>query len=218
MTEATQIPEKETEEEAAAVDEAVTVDNTMHPAYGLAKVSYIKNSQPQSMFLSDTRPTTYVELSISQAQLSSIMNREYARTTEEIVKVRMTPAQWAQLAFETSNGHGTPVTIERRGGTKVEPLPCVSRLNESHDHIATEIQELLTEVRENFDKLNDLEEAKAGIKLRRAARHDLDITLQNLPANAKYLITSLQETADKIVEEARIEAKLLTSMENPDNY
>ncbi|CAN5951016.1 unnamed protein product [Sphagnum jensenii] len=91
-----------------------------HPSYGVIGVSRISGQQP--LFDSDVVHGHFIEITIQEATKHRTgFTHEHVHGNKQLIKVRMSFAQYAQMITTQNLGDGTPCTIHYVKGDEKEP-------------------------------------------------------------------------------------------------
>ena len=181
-----------------------------HPAFGTAVVTRSSGSG-RPLFQSDLLHRESMTLSIHRAVRKRDLNHDWVHTTDEIVRVTMSLAQWGALVSSVGIGSGTPVTIERTETEgQVPHLPYQPRIERNITEVRGSVSKLLKNLRDSFSKINDAFESKKGIKAMRAALREHETTLTNAESNASFAVKSMQGAAENLLSQARADVEVLT--------
>ena len=90
-----------------------------HPSYGLIRFSRIQGHQ--HFFGSDSRPDSYIELTVSECEHNQDLVQSWYFPRKELVSLRLTNNQFAELITSLNMGSGVPCTLEFiKGEGKIE--------------------------------------------------------------------------------------------------
>jgi hypothetical protein len=173
-------------------------DGETHPAWGVisaARVSVGGTGGGSVLFDSELRHGHTVVVRIHTASRRRNLNRDWIHAEREIIEVEMAEAQWAQFV-SSMNAGDTPVTIRRReDDVMVDAMPYSPRLRESMDEVSRAAKETYARV----------EAAFAAYKEKKTAKNlrDLEMAIQHVESNVKYVAQSLTEHTENVVSKAR---------------
>lgn len=182
-----------------------------HPAFG--KVTVVRGSgSPRTLFQSDIQHSHTVSLTVETATRRRDTHQDWVHGREQIVEIEMSESQWAALVASVGNGSGTNVTLRSVPGDRSVPaLPYQPRTEVSRQNVTGAVDRLLADVKEKFAHLEELEEAKAGVRERRAARAALRNALANATPNARYAVETLEEATENVVTQARADIEAMVA-------
>lgn len=187
-----------------------------HPSYGAVSVTRVQGNN-QTLFNSEVRHQHTIMLTVSTASRKRDLHSDYIHAEEELVSIVMSPAQWGELVSSIGSS-SVPVTLRRAdvngdGMPEILPRPPFDpRVERNIDELKTKLDTVFDTIKERMQELNDLEDAKAGIKERRKARQSLAAAIANAASNVAFAQTMLDEQAEKTVAsiKSEIEASVLS--------
>lgn len=186
-----------------------------HPAFGVAVVTRGHGGE-MSLFQSDLRHNEFITLSIRTADRTRDLNRDWVHPREELVEVRMSMAQWGALVSSVGIGSGVPVTITSTTEDRMVPgIPFAPRIAASLGEVRGSVGKMLAKARASLEVLTEAIEQKKGVVATRNALRSHTIALSQAEGNAEFAVTSLQEAAEDVVSQARvdIEAHILAAQQ-----
>lgn len=182
-----------------------------HPAYGSVVFHRVTGGVGR-LYGSHLRDhTTSVRLSISRAQVKHDLSQDwhFASPADEIVEVELSYAQFAQLLTNMNVGNGTPCTIRHLNGKRIEPLPDDEKIE--HEKIVDEFKEkinrLVDALKAGQLRVRELLSKKSALTKveKEEIDHVLSVVVMEVGANAPFVVDQFQESAQKIVTEAKAE-------------
>lgn len=182
---------------------------TKHPSFGTVSIVRTSSHPPQSLFDSKTQHSHYVSLRISDAirVRNSDTHSTMVMPKETIISVDMSESQFAHMIASINMGAGTPCTISRRDGELIEDCPADTTSKEYG-------KEAITSCNNAIDRMDEAQEfidglAKKKSPMNKAERKQLseifDSVRQQIKQNIPFVLESLQETMDVVVEGAKTE-------------
>lgn len=180
-----------------------------HPAYGLLSFHRV-TGDPGPLFGSHLdHHHGYIEMHLAKGELIRDGNedRYYGNTRGDVVSVKMSAAQFAELVTTLNMGLGTPVTITSVKGEVVEKIPADKKTEQQN------IRESFEE--EMYAKTKDLRAAEARIdeilnkkgtltkKDKEAIRSLYKNLLRHFEANAGFAVRMFSESVEKVIVEAK---------------
>lgn len=176
-----------------------------HPSFGVIGVSRV--SGQASLFDSDVKHGHYIQITIREAKkIRSGFTHEHVHAQKELVQVRMSFAQFAQMITTQNVGDSTPCTISRVIGDEKEPWakqwggrpeppdpkPFIDKFKQVGKDRAQKIIEDIDKATEGLKKLLDGTDkpTKANLK---AASDAMASARQDVKSNLPYLIECLEE-------------------------
>lgn len=85
-------------------------ETKIHPSYGLIRFSRVQGSS--SFFGSDSNPDSYIHLVIKEAEEKKDLVRSWFYGRKQVLSLRLTSNQFAELITSLNMGDGVPCTIE----------------------------------------------------------------------------------------------------------
>ena len=139
----------------------VTVDNdgfSHHPSFGTIAVSRVTGSYPRKFFGSDVEPCNYIEIVIRDAEQQRSLNNDWVIGRNQIISLRLTPLQYAEMLTNLNCGTGVPCTIEFiRGEGTIPEAEIKSKIDILHDESDARFDttlDILDEVSEQLKELS----------------------------------------------------------------
>jgi hypothetical protein len=177
-----------------------------HPAYGMISISR-QNSRSMSLFGSKVQHSNYLTIEISTAEEIYDAYSTYTVPVDSLIKVRLSPAQFADLLI-SANTRGVPCTIERRGGRLQEEIPKPEPV---HVEIERDTREELDDLRRKAKELYEMMKVSNPLKVIRAKVTELANEINNgLNSNLDYLfethVKKLEKVGADIMREAEARA------------
>lgn len=180
-----------------------------HPAFGVAVLTRGSNAPGAVLFQSDVTHQHSLTLSIRRATRARDLKHDWVHPREELIEIEMSEAQWGALVSSVGMGSGVPVTIRTTESERLVPgLPYQPRLAASVREAREAVAEITTEIDAALAELEHAIESKTGVKEVRDRLRTLRARVDNAPANAVFAIKSLNETAEKVVAQAKSDIEI----------
>lgn len=173
-----------------------------HPAFAVAVVTR-STGTPRPLFQSDLQHRETVTLSFQRARRERQLSRDWIYPGKEIIEVEMSQSQWAQLVASAGIGSGTPVTLRSVDMEMTPGIPFEPRTKQSVDELKSSVETLLSNLKEAVEELNRVENAKAPIKERRAAREKVTRLVNQAAGNTAFVAEMLNEHVENVVTQAK---------------
>lgn len=179
-----------------------------HESYGLIGFSRVSSTNGRNFFGSSVKSSHYIELTIRRASRTRNLNQYWYSPHEEIVELRLSPNQFAELLTTMNIGSGVPCTIQYVGRTQMEECPAIDQREKferefTHDvkNAVANAKQLAADVEELFRKptINKGDRAPVLEKLR--------MLMQSIESNMPFVQTQFNEAMDKTVAEAKGEVE-----------
>jgi hypothetical protein len=185
-----------------------------HPAFAVASVTR-SSGTPRSLFQSDLRHNETIRLTVSTAERTRDLNRDWVHPRQALIEVEMSLSQWGALVSSIGLGSGVPVTLRytHEDGT-VADLPYEPRIAESVTETKSAVSKMLERARVTLEALEAAVESKS-LKAMRAALSAHKVSLEHAESNSAFAVNSLKEAAETVTHQARadIEAQILTAQQ-----
>jgi len=94
-----------------------------HPSYGQIRISRVTSSRRTPLYGTSNECRETIELSIYTSDHHRELSRDWHFANQEIIRVEMSPSQFAEMITSLNIGSGTPVTIKKLQGQQVEEPP-----------------------------------------------------------------------------------------------
>lgn len=175
----------------------VTIDK--HPAYAQISAGRVSaGGGGPVLYGSDFQHQHFVEITLHHSELRRDLSRDWPHTTERIVTVALSEAQWATFVSSVSVGSGVQCTLvwgDEDGSIPPIDLPTDRR------------QQFSDEMTDRFDiALDALKKLKADPRSAKWQRDLADTALRNIGPNVDYVADSFDKHMETTVERAKIEA------------
>ena len=179
------------------------------PSYGMISLARVNGGKEDEFFGSDVRVHNYIELTIHKGSVQRGYGKDWFSGIDgEIIKVKLTPVQYAEMLTNMNCGYGVPCTIEFREGVGLIPFkPMPSKLDVIVEEQIEKEEEKITaleEVRETLCKLH-----RSG-KLPKSVAKELLDKLDNIiwtfsKKGKMYCHENVKGEIDRMVAEAKAE-------------
>lgn len=177
-----------------------------HPAFGLIKLSKCRGNQGQMFGNSIPNCRSFVSISIHQATRQHDGYDTYL-PGEEIVRLNMSEAQFAEMMSTWNSGTGTPVTIRSFNGKSVPDIEEERmEADRVRDHFLKESELAIQSIRAAKRDINELLNKKSLTRADRDAIRDAVRKVESWASDSAPFIAELfDEAAKKTVSNAKIE-------------
>ena len=158
------------------------------------------------LFGTEIETANPVKLSISHAEESRDLSRNWYHARKEIIDIEMSPVQWAEFLV-SGNTSGVPCTIKYLNGMKMSD-PKTSTIKEDYNK---ETEEAFDNFEKAFNKVAKTLKEQIDTKkpMGKAALENLlnevEILRTNTVSNVNFVKHSFKEDMDKIVTKAKAE-------------
>lgn len=175
-----------------------------HPAYGQISVSRVSHSHGAVLYGTDFRHRHYVQITIQRSEFERGLSSDWPHAGGELVRLKMSEAQWATMVSSLNMGGGVQCTLEHVGYERMPMIPYRDSAQEFQPEadgtLAKAVQhlkELGAEIQEETGKLPKNLRERLGEKVRRA--------IQDLESNLPFVSRRLGEHMETRVEKAKSE-------------
>ena len=183
-------------------------ENSSHESFGQIKFNRV-NSNGTKFYGSELGQNNYITMTVHHSEIYRDLTQDRYFPTDEIVKIRMSSGQFAELITSMNCGTGIPCTIERIQGKKTVDLSKQeSRKEFVHRKFEDRMKRFADLIRKNQ------KEAKEIVTKRNLSKQDIfDLTLklnwltEEIEKNIPFFAECFQETMDEIVLEAKTEVE-----------
>jgi hypothetical protein len=177
-----------------------------HPSYGLIQFNKVNGSS--NCFMSNVNLGGHITLTVKKAELNRDLSRYWVFPKEELLRLRVSYHQFAELITNMNNGCGIPCTLEWVAGEgKVEKYEAPpSERSQFETELKNRLNEALLKLEELTKQLNELKEkGKANKTELSQLTKVIDSASTELKFNIPFVEESFQEALDQRVANAKIE-------------
>ena len=179
-----------------------------HPSYGMIRVGRTHGGE-QRMFGSPIPCPTTIRIEICEGVVNHDLSRDWYHARKQLIEVRMSPAQWAELITNMNVGDGVPCTLERVMGETKPDCPQKHDREEITDDFARAMRGLADRVRDMTEAARAILDNKDKKTLTSADRAAIRAALDQLPRflsdSAPFIHGQFDEAMDKTVVAAKAE-------------
>ncbi len=177
---------------------------TNHPTFGMIGASRV-TCGPGGLYAFGSRikHSAFIDITIRRASHKRDLNQDWFYGEDELVRVRLTEAQWATFVSSLNVGFGVPCTLcdvmRERQGEVPKPEDSIAQAKNEARKNAEDTMDLLSHI------LQRLEYAIQNPKKRELSElaRDLKIAIGNYPANHAYLYSSFEKHVENVVTDAK---------------
>ncbi len=168
-----------------------------HESFGIMSFCRFQSSNNESYYGSSIKERDGISLEISHSELHrSDLHYDTYGAAGQIIRIDLTPTQFAEVLTSANVGMGIPVTIKWFDGRRMEDPPFISKLHqfteefeESTAKIAKELDDLLT-------KAKDKKYPKSFI-------HDLEMAIGSVKSHLPFIKEEFDEQMERTIHEAK---------------
>lgn len=179
-----------------------------HESYGMIAVSRVSASRSIPLFGSSLESNpTMMQLTITHGVRYHARGYDRYFGSKEIIRLWMTPAQYAEMISNPNSGCGVPCTLRHIQGTEMARPPEVPDEGKLvREKFKLETEGLSKKARDGGTKLRALlSSAKISQKLRDEIQRTYEDATSFLRGAAPYFVESFQDAVQKTVVEAKQE-------------
>jgi len=179
-----------------------------HESFGMIRFSRV-NGSGQKFFGSELSQNNYISMELDTGTIKRDLTNEWFHPNKNIIRLRLTSNQFAELITSLNQGSGIPCTLEYIQGKKVEQLDNIESRKE---FLHRKFKERMESFGNNLiPKSVKVKELLKKPKLSKDDKFDLqkiiDGVIQEVNSNIPFFIQCFQEDADKVVQEAKSEVE-----------
>lgn len=179
-----------------------------HESFGQIYIGRVSGGNT-NFYGSEMPQDNYISIGINHSEVSRDLSREWYHPTQQILRLRMTSNQFAELITSLNNGGGVPCTLERIEHKSIEQFEKQeSRKEFVHKKFKERMKEFAIRIRDNQQKAKTIVNKKT---LSKQDINDLNFNLdwltQEITSNIPFFMECFQETMDEVVLEAKTEVE-----------
>lgn len=180
-----------------------------HESYGLIGFSRVSSTGGRNFFGSSVKSSHYIELTIRHAHRKRNLSQYWYSPEEEIVELRLSPNQFAELLTTMNVGSGVPCTIQYVGRTKMDECPAIDQREKFEQEFTRDVKNANAKAKQLAADIAALFDTKGTIKQsdRTAVIEKLRMLMQEVENNMPFVQTQFNEAMDKTVAEAKGEVE-----------
>jgi hypothetical protein len=179
-----------------------------HESYGMVGFSRVTSSNGTNFFGSSIRSSHYIELTIRRAERARNLNQYWYRGTEELINIRLSPNQFADLLTSLNIGHGVPCTIQHVNCVRMAECPSVDQRAKYEEEFKRDVREVVAAAKQLASDVQELFKKPTINKGDRAPiLEKLRMLMQEIESNMPFVQTQFNEAMDKTVTEAKGEVE-----------
>lgn len=187
-----------------------------HPSWLLMRFSHVSGAT--RLFDSEIMHQHYVELTVTRCTRMRDLNHDWIHSTETLMEVDMSQAQFGALVSSFGNGDGVPATLNWLTGVGQVPQAAThdSRLDKSRQEVNNAATEAMKEVKKAHKAVQEAFDQKLGVKVTRERLKTLQYKIDQLPGNLEFAAKSLTEHVENVSTKMRadIEAMAYQAVQN----
>ena len=180
-----------------------------HESFGLLQISRMTCTPAMNVFGSSVRTGNPISLRIKRAKRARGLNRHTYYSTEQLIEVYMSPAQFADAITSLNSGSGTPVTLYGVAGKTMEDCPDIDQRQLFHQEFNKDVAEASMELTKLLRQAEEILGKSGTIKSKDKKELLAKITKveQDIRANMPFVHKQFNRAMDKTTSEAKAEVE-----------
>jgi hypothetical protein len=186
------------------------VDTTeRHDSFGMVGFNRVSSSHDQNFFGSSVRCNHYIEMHVKRATRRRDLNNYWYHGEKELIKIRLSPNQFAELLTTMNIGDGVPCTLQYVGREKMPDCPSVDQRALFESEFAKDVADSVSDAEALFKEIKAMFAGKASIGQRDRAEilKKLDLMVSHIKNGMPFVQAQFNEAMDKTVVEAKSEVE-----------
>lgn len=179
-----------------------------HESYGMIGFSRVSSSHGANFFGSSIRSSHFIELTIRRAERHRHLNQYWYHGRNELINIRLSPNQFADLLTSLNIGFGVPCTIQHVNQERMPDCPAIDQRTKYEDEFEADVKKtvadaetLVKNIKTAFDK------PSLGKKERAEIAKQLDLLVGHIRGGMPFIQSQFNEAMDKTVTEAKGEVE-----------
>jgi hypothetical protein len=179
-----------------------------HPSFGQIQFSRC-NGNNTKFYGSELPQDHYISMELHGSEIERELSKDWYLAKEQIVRIRLSSSQFAEMLTSMNQGGGVCCTIEHIKGVRIEDLPeQESRKEFVHRKFEDRMKMFANSIRENQKKAKEIVKKKTLSKQDiHDLTHQLEWLTQEVESNIPFFAKCFQETMDEVVYEAKSEVE-----------
>lgn len=180
-----------------------------HESYGMLGFSRVSSSHGANFFGSSVQSSHYMILSIKRAERKRDLSQYWYHGRSEIIRLRLSPNQFAELLTTMNIGDGVPCTLERVNGVGMGEPPSVDQREQYHREFKKDVADTIREAKELVATIKQTFDSRASIGKNDRAQivKQLGLLIGHIENGMPFVQTQFNEAMDKTVAEAKGEVE-----------
>ena len=138
---------------------------TKHPSYGQLQISRVSSNKRVPLYGTSNECRETIQLSIHTSVHNRDLNRDWYFADEELIRVEMSPAQFAEVITSLNLGTGPPVTIRRiKGQDRIENPPYKADRDLFNKEFSGRVEKVMDRMESLINQAKELKEHKSITK------------------------------------------------------
>jgi hypothetical protein len=188
-----------------------------HDSYGMVGFSRVSSSHGQNFFGSSIRSSHYIELTIRRAERVRDLSTYWYHGREELISVRLSPNQFAELLTTMNVGYGTPCTLQHVNRVQQPDCPSVDQRTKFEQEFAQDVEDTMSDAASLVDDIKDvlINRPSLGKRDRAEIAKALDQLLRHITGGMPFIQSQFNEALDRTVTEAKGEVEAFVNNKIP---
>lgn len=188
-----------------------------HESFGMVSIHRTHGGNPSLFGTHLDNHHSYFVIEVKQGTVSHSLGRDWysGAGRRQLIEIHLSAAQFAEMITTPNTGEGTPCTIHRVLGDRLEEPPR-DRDNESkriQSSFKEDLKNLAKSLVDKAKKIDTvLEKKNLNLADREEIRGALRRAIQDVQSNLPFMLTSFQESTEKTVTQAKAEVEAFLSL------
>lgn len=175
-----------------------------HESFGLLSIARSHSSSGEHLFGSSIAHREIITLEIYTATVDRDLNQDWFHQDKSIIRIEMSPTQFAEAITTLNSGSGVPVTIKRIEGKRMSDCPFESKIQQFNNEFEQKMKEIGIKFNETLNKISDiLKKPNISKKELKALQHDIEMLRQEIKDNVPFINTQFSRQMDMTISEAK---------------
>lgn len=177
-----------------------------HPSYGMLSIGRSMGTLDKRLFGSSLKSHHgTIRLTVHPGYMQHELNHDWYHSRSEVLfEIELSAAQFAE-AITSINSGSTPCTIRVNNDGDVEDPPELeTEVERVKNRFAGDLKDMIKVMKERRAEIEKLTD-KLGSKQKERLRIELDVMIQQLTANAPYVLEQFDKATEKVVVSAKTE-------------
>ena len=180
-------------------------EKTTHPSFGIISVSRGTSSGKMNLFNSSIQQNHFIQIDIQRASLYRNVYHDSVYPEELIVRLNMSPSQFADL-ITSLNTVGSPCTLITVNGERMPEPEYVNKRVQIDDDFKKKMDDVSSISNEFYTKIQEiLMKPNIGKNDRKEILKLLDTLNAQITSNVPFIKKTFTEQMDKTANEAKFE-------------
>jgi ElaB/YqjD/DUF883 family membrane-anchored ribosome-binding protein len=184
------------------------------PSFGVVRFSRITGNS--RLFQSNCDLGSFIELTISTAVLCrhTDTHSDYVHDDEELIRISLSNAQFAELITNMNVGTGVPCTINNYGKERYECPELVKKIDTYQVEFDKRIESISEGLVKQYEEISDMLDEKGSPTKKKlnVIQGKLYSLLGNFKSNSNFFKKCFKEDTNKIISDSKIEVESFISM------